>query len=104
MTQTYVRPQAQPQRRSSGAPARDPQAIENWLSQLRRANPRTADQPVTDDRAQPTPPAEAGVPTDDAPAQRSQTDEQDAQGGRHGGAENSQSISVSELIARQRRD
>jgi len=103
VTQTYVRPQP-PQPRSSGAPVRDPQAIENWLSQLRRANPRTADQPVTGDRTQTTPPAETGAPTDDAPAQRAQADEQHAQGGRHGGAENSQSISVSELIARQRRD
>ncbi|NGP09673.1 RND transporter, partial [Rhodococcus sp. 14C212] len=106
VTQAYVRPQVQPQPRSSGAPIRDPQAIENWLSQLRRANPRTADQPVAGDRPSTTPPPEHRGPTgrvDDSPANRPETDEQDSQRGRHGGAENSQSISVSELIARQRR-
>ncbi|MGV9945580.1 MMPL family transporter [Rhodococcus aetherivorans] len=106
VTQTYVRPQVQPQPRSSGAPTRDPQAIENWLSQLRRANPRTADQPVAGERPSTTPPAQDSAPAgraDDAPANRSETDAQDSQRGRHGGAENSQSISVSELIARQRR-
>lgn len=102
----FVRPQA-PQRppagpapgpRPEGARTRDPQAIENWLSQLRRMAPG-AEQPRSS-RPAPAPreqDPQLGRYSDPDPERSGPTT------GRHGDEDNAGGISVSELIARQRR-
>ncbi|MGW0017362.1 MMPL family transporter [Rhodococcus sp. NPDC003382] len=106
----FVRPQVPPQPPTRPAPAprpeagraRDPQAIENWLSQLRRTAPGVE---------QPRPPRPA---PDQVPAPREQDprlgryrdpdpERSGPTTGRHGDEDNAGGISVSELIARQRR-
>ncbi|MEE2031802.1 hypothetical protein [Rhodococcus chondri] len=132
-----MRPQPFPRsdegRPAEAAPsARDPQAIENWLSQLRRISPSQGEGPapsapatgprpsapgapaprlpqrapqdgnVPPERSSPQPPS-AGTPGDPAnPDPRRESRGPDTQGGRHA-SDNGRSISVDELIARQRR-
>ena len=106
----FVRPQVPQQPPAGPAPAprteaarpRDPQAIENWLSQLRRTAPG-ADQP------RPARPAQDQVPApreQDPHLGRYRDPDPERSGpvtGRHGDEDNAGGISVSELIARQRR-
>ncbi|UYP18559.1 MMPL family transporter [Rhodococcus sp. Z13] len=136
LPQNFVRPTvpgageaATPREPAAPRRSRDPQAIENWLSQLRRTSPngepqpepRTAPRPaagparppVVENSSRTPAPENPSLPTrrreparpDEPEETRSAPEAQDPESrhGRHG-AENGRSISVSELIARQRRD
>jgi RND superfamily putative drug exporter len=95
--QTPERPPPGPTPRSDAVRARDPQAIENWLSQLRRTAPG-----VEQPRPAPDP---APAPRDQDPQLGRYRDPNPERSGPTTGRhdDNAGGISVSELIARQRR-